>query len=84
MVKANICFYLILTNIFLTVKLSSLTVAIRTREWLNVCTAPHHTAPSKIQYRTDGKSRILPTNLVPDPSINIVGVFLCLERVEVR
>ena len=30
---------------------------------------PHHTAPGKIQYRTDGKDRIIPTNFVPDPGI---------------
>ena len=52
------------------------------RVWLNVCTAPHHTAPGKTQYRTDENSRNLPTNSVPDPSINlmlemgIVGKFL--------
>ena len=44
--------------------------------------APHHTAPGKTQYRTDENSRNLPTNSVPDPSINlmlgvgIVGIFL--------
>ena len=60
------------------------TYGAKLRVWLNVCTAPHHTAPGKIQYCTDGKSRILPTNFVPDQSINTVGVFLCLERVEAR
>ena len=29
--------------------------------WLNVCTAPHHTALGKIQYRTNGTYRILPS-----------------------
>ena len=44
--------------------------------WLNVCTAPHHTAPGKMLYRTDGNSRILPTYFVPDPSINnVYSVF---------
>ena len=38
--------------------------------------APHHTAPGKIQYRSDGKSRILPTNFVPDPSINLMWHFV--------
>ena len=43
--------------------------------WLNVCTAPHHTAPGKIQYQTDGKSRILPTIFVPDLSIIHLSMF---------
>ena len=29
--------------------------------WLNVCTAPHHTALGKIQYRTNGNYRTLPS-----------------------
>ena len=36
----------------------------------------HRTAPGKIQYRTDGKSRILPTNFVPEPSINLMWHFV--------
>ena len=32
----------------------------------------HCTAPGKIQYRSDGKSRILPIYFVPDPSINLM------------
>ena len=46
------------------------------RVWLNVCTAPHHTAPGKIQYRTDGKSPTLPSNFVPDQSINLIWYFM--------
>ena len=38
--------------------------------------APHHTALGKIQYRTDGKSRILPTIFVPDPDINFMWHFV--------
>ena len=40
--------------------------------------APHrtHTAPDKIQYRTDGKSRMLPSNFVPEPSINRKWYFV--------
>ena len=54
------------------------TVGDRRENWVcvNVCTAPHHTAPGKIQYRTDGNSRILPTYFVPDPSINFVWYFV--------
>ena len=43
---------------------------------LNVCTAPHDTAPGKIQYRTDEKSRMLPSNFVPEPSINSMWYFV--------
>ena len=32
----------------------------------------HHTAPGKMQYRTDGNSRILPTYFVPNPNINFM------------
>ena len=38
--------------------------------------APHHTEPGKIQYRTDGKSRILPTNFVPDQNINLIWYYM--------
>ena len=44
------------------------------RVWL--CTAPHHTAPVKIQYRTDGNCRNMPTNSVPDASINLMWHFV--------
>ena len=33
---------------------------------------PHHTPPGKIQYHTDGKIRILPTNFVPV----LCGIFM--------
>ena len=36
----------------------------------------HCTAPGKIQYRTGGKSQILPTNFVPDPSISFMWHFV--------
>ena len=36
---------------------------------ISLCTIPHHTTPGKMQYRTDGNRRILPTYFVPDPSI---------------
>ena len=38
--------------------------------WWGVTKCMHRTAPGKIQYRTDGKSRMLPSNFVPEPSIN--------------
>ena len=41
-------------------------------KWLNVCTAPHHTTPGKMQYRTDGNSRILLIYFVPDPSFKFI------------
>ena len=49
--------------------------------------APHHTAPGKTQYRTDGNGRNLLTNSVPDQSINlmlgvgIVGRFLIVDMI---
>ena len=36
----------------------------------------HYTAPGKIQYGTDGNSRALPTNSIPDPSINLMWHFV--------
>ena len=40
----------------------------------------HRTAPGKIQYRTDEKSRFLPTNFYPKHKSR--GVFLCLKWVD--
>ena len=47
-------------------------------------TRPHHTAPGKIQYRTDGKSRTLPTNFVPDQSINLIDFMFEVGKVAGR
>ena len=41
------------------------------RVWLNVCTAPHHTALGKIQYRTNGNYRTLPSTFPFLPSFVI-------------
>ena len=36
----------------------------------------HRTAPGKMQYRSDGNSRILPTYFVPDLGINFMWYSL--------